>query len=308
MLSITRGTDRPPAEGRRRSRGALAASIAINAAVIAAFFQAVLAGYRWSELFTPAGATRPQAERVAFVQLPKAAAGPAAVERSGGDGRPVSKKRAVPLPPAPREVPTSVAPSNPAAPVPTPDAGGTGPVVGSGGALEGLRPSYTDSRIWAPAGRPASPRTAEQQLDSVIADVFTGVRDSMVAARLAEAGQRKPGDWTVKGPGGKWGMDQSAIRLGKVSIPNAILALLSENLQKNLRGNPIQAAEDNRLAAVRADLLQHAQREMNEDAFRQAVKDIRKRRDRERAARLASDGKTPDGSTAGSTGSNPDRH
>jgi hypothetical protein len=121
--------------------------------------------------------------------------------------------------------------------------------------------------------------------------VFTGVRDSMIAANAAAAGQRKPGDWTLKGPGGKWGMDQSAIRLGKISIPNAVLALLSENLQKNLRGNPIQMAEDRRLASIRADLLQHAQREMNEDAFRQAVKDIRARKERERAIRAGGEAK-----------------
>lgn len=299
MLSITRGKDRPTTEGRRRSRGPLVVSIAINAAVIVAFFQAVLSGYTWSELFSPSASKSIPAERIGFVQLPKAE-GPAVRGRSGGDGRPVSNKPrpVAPAPVAPREVPSTIAPPNPsAAPV---DGGGSGPVVGSGGALEGIRPSYSDSRLWAPAGRPVTaPRSAQEQIDSLVADVFTGVRDSMIAERMAEAGQRKPGDWTLKGPGGKWGMDQSAIRLGKVSIPNAVLALLSENLQKNLRGNPIQGAEDRRLAAVRADLLQHAQREMNEDAFRQAVKDIRKRKDRERAAqqsngRTAADGATPD--------------
>ena len=46
-------------------------------------------------------------------------------------------------------------------------------------------------------------------------------------------------------------------------------------------------SEDRRLAAVRADLMQHANREQNEDMFRNAVKEIRARKDRERAARLA---------------------
>jgi hypothetical protein len=287
MLSITRGTDRPPVEGRRRSRTALGLSVAVNAVVIAAFFQTLTGGVRqWVDLFGPVGAKPVPVEKVVFVQAPKPT-GPAVRGRSGGDGRPVTKKPAAPAPQAPSTVPDAIPPANPtAAPVET---GGSGAVVGSGGALEGIRPSYGDARIWAPAGRPAAPRSAQGQLDSVVADIFTGVRDSILAAQTAAEGQRKPGDWTMKGPGGKWGMDQTAIRLGKLSIPNAILALLSENLQKNLRGNPIQMAEDRRLAAVRADLLQHAQREMNEDAFRQAVKDIRARKDRERAVRVAGD-------------------
>jgi hypothetical protein len=289
MLSITRGTDRPPVEGRRRSRVALGVSVAVNAAVIAAFFQALTHGYQWRDLFAPVASQPVAVEHIGFVQLPKAQGKPI-VGRSGGDGRPVSRTKPAPAPPAPSTVPDAIPPANPSAP-PT-DAGGSGAVVGSGGALEGIRPSYGDSRIWAPAGKAVTaPRSAQGQIDSLVADVFTGVRDSMLAANAAAAGQRKPGDWTLKGPGGKWGMDQSAIRLGKIAIPNAVLALLSENLQKNLRGNPIQMAEDRRLASIRADLLQHAQREMNEDAFRQAVKEIRARKERERAVRVANDGK-----------------
>jgi ATP phosphoribosyltransferase regulatory subunit HisZ len=89
----------------------------------------------------------------------------------------------------------------------------------------------------------------------------------------------------MKGPGGTWGMDQQNIHLGKVKIPNAVLALLSGNLQKNLRGNPTELANERRLSDIRADLLQHANREMSEDEFKQAVKAIRQRKDRERAAR-----------------------
>jgi hypothetical protein len=132
-----------------------------------------------------------------------------------------------------------------------------------------------------------APGRAKERIDSVIADLFGGVRDSMIAEQEARAGQRKPGDWTVNGPGGKWGIDQSSIHLGKIAIPNAILALLSADLQKNLRGNPIQYQNDRRLAAIRADLLQHAEREQNEDMFHNAVKEIRARKDRERAARLS---------------------
>jgi hypothetical protein len=303
MLSISRRKNGSPGDAPRRNKAALAVSLLVNAGLMVVFFQAVLQGYKWSDVFHPGRSKEITAERIGFVELPKANGGEVR-GRSGGDGRPLSKKPATPPPQAPADVPSTLPPSD--ATAPAVDAGGTGPVVGNGGALEGIRPSYTDSRIWAPAGKGVrAPRSSQEQLDSVVADIFTGPRDSIRAAQALAAGQRGPGDWTVKGPGGKWGMDQSAIRLGKVSIPNALLALLSGDLQKNLRGNPIQMAEDRRLSAVRADLLQHAQREMTEDAFHQAVKEIRKRKDRERAERGAQQPKLA--GTDAPAPANPDR-
>ncbi|MBV9879028.1 MAG: hypothetical protein JO180_00965 [Gemmatirosa sp.] len=266
---------------------------------MAAFVHALTEGRRWADLFR-SSRHEVRAERIGFVQLPKPA-GPPTPGRSGGDGRPVSRtpSRPTPQPQAPSTVPDRIEPASPAPATPAP-AGGSGPVVGSGGAATGIQPSYTDPRLWARPGQVSTaPRNAKERIDSVIAETFTGVRDSMIAEQEALAGQRKPGDWTMKGPGGKWGMDQSAIHLGKVAIPNALLALLSESFQQNLRGNPIQMQEDRRLAAVRADLLQHAQTEMNEDAFRSAVKQIRARKDRERAARASGQGTTADGSSSG---------
>lgn len=284
MLSIarrSRTTDRP-----RRSRGAFAASIALNALLLAAFVTGIRDGLRWTGLLDRGSPPVP-AERIGFVQLPKAVGAPV-VGRSGGDGRPVSPRpaRGTPAPAAPATVPETIAPANPSAP--PSDAGGSGPVVGTGGATQGIEPTYTDGRLWGrPTDRLTAPRTAKDRIDSVIADAFGAARDSIVAEQRALADARRPGDWTMNGPGGKWGIDQQSIHLGKVSIPNAILALLSSNVQEKLRGNPIQMSEDRRLAAVRADLLQHAQREQNEDMFRSAVKEIRARKDRERAARIA---------------------
>jgi hypothetical protein len=285
MLSISRRTETTGTP--RRSRGAFTLSIIVNAVAIVLFFRAITAGYRWSELLGVGPSREVPTERIGFVQLPRAT-GPAVAGKSGGDGRPIARRVARPAPAAPTAVPETITPANPeAAPV---EQGGSGPVVGSGGATQGIEPSYADSRLWAPAGSGRSvvaPGRAKEQIDSVIADLFGGVRDSMVAEQQARAGQRKPGDWTVNGPGGKWGIDQSSIHLGKIAIPNAILALLSADLQRNLRGNPIEYQNDRRLAAIRADLLQHAEREQNEDMFRNAVKEIRARKDRERAARLA---------------------
>ena len=252
------------------------------------------------------------------MQLPK----PTPVEqRDGGDGRPRSaepRDRAVPAAPrpvAPSSVPTTLPPADPAAPVT--GGAGSGPVVGAGGATEGIRPQYTDPRLWTrpEAAVATAPRGARELgkyiADSVIADRLGYARDSILAAQELAAGQRRPGDWTASGPGGKWGMDPNNIHLGKVKIPTALLGLLSSNLQRNLRGNPTEMANERRLAEVRADLMQHAQREMNEDEFRRAVREIRARKDRERQQRLAekrAKGQLPgQGEGGGTSGGAPDR-
>lgn len=287
MLSISRRTE----TGRpRRSRGALALSLALNAVAIGVFFQALTEGYRWSDLLDRRAAREAPAERIAYVQVPRATSAVPQRGRSGGDGRPVTRTptaRPAPIPAAPTTVPDAIpAPAPAAEPV---DQGGSGAVVGSGGATAGIEPTYGDARLWGRPGLPvAAPKTAKQRLDSVIADRFGAARDSVLAAsQLASADARRRGDWTKSGAGGKWGVDTQNIYLGKVKIPNAILALLSENIQRSLRGNPIQQENDRRLASIRADLMMHAEREQNEDLFRNAVKEIRARKDRERAARMA---------------------
>ena len=287
MISVIRRLSRPRPVRARRSGASLAASLAVNAVLAALFVRALTVDVDWSGI-SHRGSAEVVPERIGFVQLPTPETRPA---REGGDGRPATANPSaapVParsLPVAPTTVPSTLPPADPAGAA-APE-GGSGPVVGRGGATEGIRPSYTDPRLWTTPGAVATaPRTAKERIDSVIADRLTYARDSMIAAREIAAGQRAPGDWTMKGPGGKWGMDQQNIHLGKVKIPNAVLALLSSNLQKNLRGNPTEYANERRLAEVRADLLRHADREMNEDYFRTAVKQIRERKDKERSARL----------------------
>ena len=183
-------------------------------------------------------------------------------------------------------VPSVVAPITRGSPAA--DAGGTGAVVGRGGAGEGIKPEYRDPALWTRPGTLATtPKTGKQRVDSVLTQTFGGVRDSILAAQEIAAGKRKPGDWTVKGPGGTWGIDDHSIHLGKISVPNAVLALLSSKFQQNLRGNPVAAVEARRMGDIHRDLVDHAQMSMNEDDFRGAVKQIRARMDRERNERLA---------------------
>jgi hypothetical protein len=68
-----------------------------------------------------------------------------------------------------------------------------------------------------------------------------------------------------------------------VSIPTALLALLPLNLQ----GNPITMDRDRAYAAMHRDISWHAQQGINEADFVKAVRSIRERKERERAAALA---------------------
>lgn len=156
--------------------------------------------------------------------------------------------------------------------------------MGTGGPARGIRPSYTDPRLWpAPGDIVAAPKTVTQRLDSVIATIIEPYNDSMAI----RAGQRKPGDWTFERDGKKYGIDPQYIHLGKFSIPTALLGLLPLNVQ----ANPI-LAESNRISnQLHSDIMSQAQRGMNEADFRKAVKSIRERKERERNAAAGGDNK-----------------
>ncbi|HZF67358.1 MAG TPA: hypothetical protein VEZ47_04910 [Gemmatirosa sp.] len=294
MLSIRRGTDRPGSGPRRRAGGPLVAALALNALLTAVFVGAIHRGYTLDDLLGVERERRAPAERVEFVpltQLPNDPARPPAVGRSGGDGRPVGDRPPRPAPQlrAPTRVPDGV-PAPPVAAAPPADAGGgSGEIVGSGGPTVGIRPNLGDARVWARPGVAGGTfRTQKQRADSVLADLFTPVRDSIARAQALAEGQRKPGDWTVQGKGGTWGLDPQYIHLGKVKVPSAVLALLSESFQRSLAAghNASQAEYNRRLSAIRADIAIHSEREMNEDQFRDAVKQVRARKDRERRQRI----------------------
>jgi hypothetical protein len=179
------------------------------------------------------------------------------------------------LPPA--EVPATI-------PVPAPSdssrsqaAGGTGTGDGGGiGPATGIAPQQPDARIaLSPHGIGRVDRSTVEQVDSIVALVVGIVRDSLA---IAEA-QRKPGDWTKTDKNGRvWGWDpQGNIRLGKFTIPGALLALLPLNMS-----GPMSPIEQRSLAYIRRDIMENAQRSINEDEFRAAVKRIRERKERER--------------------------
>jgi hypothetical protein len=196
--------------------------------------------------------------------------------KSGGDGKPLTP-RAIHVV-APVSVPTTI--PVPSGPVTKATEEGTGPLVGTGGPTRGVRPQYSDPRVWEPPGPVVSaPKTVKQTIDSLIADAIAPYNDSIAAA----AQRRDPTDWTIEKGGYKWGIDRKAIRLGPVSIPTALLAMLPLNIQ----GNPSTMQRDRAYAAMNADINWHAQQAINEADFMKAVRSIRERKERERAAALS---------------------
>lgn len=273
----------PPA--RRRSGGALVVSLLLHAVIIAGFVRALLVPrvfdsvFRWS---TPP----PVTERLTYVEAPRApggggliAPGPPAAEPPSATAEPRQSL------PAPLVTPSGV-PSPAAPPIQggAGAAGGTGAGGGGGGGgvdpLGGMRPNYGDPRVWLrPVPGPGAPRSAVQRIDSMIASDFGPLQDSVAA----EAARRQPGDWTFERDGKKYGIDSRFIHLGKFSLPTAVLGLLPLNQQ----ANPTRLDEGRRLNGVHQEIQEQALRRRNDTDFKDVVRSIRERKDRERAERRA---------------------
>jgi hypothetical protein len=269
---------------RRRNAGSLAASLAIHAVVITLLAMMVFR-YPLGQLI---GIREPEAvtEHVQYVKVR-----PQPTETSGG-GRP-AKKNEPPAAPAPLQAPVTVPVAPPTVIAPDSSraraAGGTGTGFGVSGSplATGVEPRQPDRRIALETGpMERAPHTVAQDVDSIVSVVIGIVNDSIAIAN----GQRKPGDWTYKGKdGSNWGWDQKGIRLGKYTIPQALLALLPLNVSANM--SPIEARST---AYIRRDVLENAQRSISEDEFKAAIKRIRERKERERRQKMIVEGKSPD--------------
>jgi hypothetical protein len=261
----------------RKPSGSLLVSVALHLLFGAALIYVLSIPFPLREIlvWTPPAE---QVEHIQYVTVTKP--GPANPGRSGGDGHPVREHAPVPRPRvvAPSTVPTQIPPTPPAVQKPI---GGSGPVVGAGGPTVGIVPSFPDSRLWAPPGPGTSmPKGLTESLDSVLAVGVQAFNDSM--ANVASHAGRKPGDWTVEHNGQKYGIDQKHIYIGPIKIPTAILALLPLNIQ----GNPTDIRRERALEYMHTDIMYQAQQAMNEEEFRDAVRKLRERKQREHDAAL----------------------
>ncbi|MEP6551102.1 MAG: hypothetical protein ABJB95_07955 [Gemmatimonadales bacterium] len=265
-----------PERPRRKLSPSFLVSLGLHVVVAVALMRMLILNGDFSS--NSKRASVPQ-ERVGFVRVAQPGAKPTP-GKVGGNGRPEISREVHVV--APKSVPTNLPAPSPAVATTKPaDEGGTGPLVGGGGPSRGVKPSYSDGRLWTPPSPIiAPPKTVAQTIDSLIAEGIAPYNDSVAAA----AGRRDPTDWTIQKGGYKWGIDKRAIRLGPVSIPTALLALLPLNLQ----GNPTTIERDRTFAVMNRDISFHAQQAINDADFMKAVRSIRERKERERAAALSS--------------------
>jgi hypothetical protein len=224
-------------------------------------------------------------DRIGFLALPKSDT--PTPGRSGGNNKPITRDVPKPVPAAPPlvapiETP-SVLPTIPDIPVAPVDEPGSGPIVGTPGPIRGIRPSFSDGRIWpSPANVVSAPLSPSERLDSALAFGVGRYNDSMA---IVAGTASRAGDWTIDRNGKKYGIDPQFIRLGKVSIPLTVLGMLPLNIGKT--GNIAAMERERALNFQRREIMEQAQRSMNEEDFRKAVRAIRERKQRERDRELA---------------------
>lgn len=278
-----------PAPRKRTPSRPFVFSVVLHVFLVAALVRFLVSPASFIMIFGSRKSAEIPAERIGFLRLPQATGAPVA-GKSGGDDRPVSKTPPEKLV-APTTIPTTI-PSGPVSAVPALSEG-SGPLVGGGGPTRGIRPTYSDPRLWSPPGDiVTAPKSAKERLDSTIVSIISPFNDSIAAA----AGQRKPGDWTFEKDGKKYGIDSKFIRLGKFSIPTAVLAMLPINQSQN----PTTYESNKLQQQLHADIFWQAQRGMNDADFKKAVKSIRERKEREKAQAEKKAGKTEQSPPQGS--------
>ena len=266
-----------------RGPGSIAVSVAIHLVVFAALVRVAVVPLGWTG---PASPAKPEETHVDFMRTP-ADSSSRRHPRAGGDGQRASKLSAPAAVAAPSAV-SSTPPPEPPKPVEAAQPpGGAGPVVGSGGPTRGIVPAYTDPRIWAPTEPlPARQKSPTERLDSAIASRVHHLEDSLSAI----GPERAPGDWSWRGKDGKkYGIDQRYIHLGNFSIPTALLALLPLNVQ----GNPSAYENGKRLGMIRGEILEQEARTARDADFNAAVRELRERKQRERADKAKADHTIP---------------
>ena len=229
----------------------------------------------------------------ALIVLAPLAQGPEAVNmryhpgrlRAGQEGRAVgpgvgrrelrTPRRAVPPPDVVQQAPTP----HPA----VPDTGSSVPPPRRPALIGRIGPELADGRLWVrplplPPKELASRLTRKRHtelVDSAVTAIVQAYLDSIAADPSAHSVGLP--SWTTEVGGKKFGLDSSSIYFAGLKIPAVVLALLPIPA-----GNIDQNHAYNHLMEMRADLQQAAQRAQNVEEFKQIIRDIRARKERER--------------------------
>jgi hypothetical protein len=145
-----------------------------------------------------------------------------------------------------------------------------------------IGPGLADGRLWV-RPLPLPPRELAQRLsqsraallDSAVSTIVQAYLDS-IANDPASKNVGLP-SWTTEIAGRKFGLDSKNIYIAGLKIPAAVLALLPIS-----GGNIDQNRAYNRLMDLRADLLYAARRAETLEEFKQVIREIRLRKERER--------------------------
>jgi hypothetical protein len=145
-----------------------------------------------------------------------------------------------------------------------------------------IGPGLAEGRLWV-RPLPLPPRELAQRLtksraellDSAVTVIVQQYLDS-IANDPASKNQGLP-SWTTEIAGKKFGLDSKNIYIAGLKIPAAVLALLPIPA-----GNIDQNRAYNHLMDLRADLLYAARRAETMEEFKQVIKEIRQRKEKER--------------------------
>ena len=160
---------------------------------------------------------------------------------------------------------------------------GSTPAPGERPALIGrIGPGLAEGRLWV-RPLPLPPRELAQRLgkshaelvDSAVTAIVQGYLDSIAMDPAA----RRVGlpSWTTEVAGRRFGLDSQNIYLGGLKIPAAVLALLPLP-----QGNVDQSRAYSHLMELRSDLHQAARRAENLAEFKEMIREMRLRKERER--------------------------
>ncbi len=145
-----------------------------------------------------------------------------------------------------------------------------------------IGPGLADGRLWV-RPLPLPPRDLAQRLSRSHTELVDSAVTAIVQAYLdsiaSDPATRNVGlpSWTTEIAGKKFGLDSKNIYIAGLKIPAAVLALLPISA-----ANIDQNRAYNRLMDLRSDLLYAAQRAQTMEEFKQIIREIRLRKERER--------------------------
>lgn len=162
-----------------------------------------------------------------------------------------------------------------------PDTGGTPTAVGR---PPRIGPGLAEGRLWV-RPLPLPPRDLAQRLSQSRAELLDSAVSVIVQAYLDSIANEpasrgiEPPDWTTEIAGKKFGLDSKNIYIAGLKIPTVVLRFLSIPLKG---GNIDQNRAYSHLMDLRADLLNAARRAETLEEFKQVIREMRLRKERER--------------------------